>query len=81
MNFYFLAIFEFIDLQGLMNFFSGLADIILDRFLKQKLVLNIFLIWVYLKGSKFSLEVKASRVLAMKIFLFSLLGCFSFSIF
>ena len=61
-------------------YFSDLADIILDRFQKQKLVLNIFLKEVSLKRKSFALGLKASRVLAMSIFLFSF-DSFSFSMF
>ena len=50
------------------EFFSGRADIILHRFLKQILVLIIGIF----KGSNYALGVKASRVLAISIFLFSL---------
>ena len=42
---------------------------------------QVYFFQVYLKGSNFALGVKASRVLAMSIFLFSLFDCFSFSIF
>ena len=45
---YFSVIFELIDLQGQMNF-SGHADIILDRFQKHKMVLNIYLKRVFLR--------------------------------
>ena len=62
------------------EYFSGLADKILDRFPKQKLALNIFLKWVFLLGKNFALGLKASRVLAMSIILFSF-DSFSFSIF
>ena len=61
-----------------MNFISGLADIILDRFQRQKLVLDLFSKQLYLKGSNFAFGLKASRVLAMSLFLLSLFDCFSF---
>ena len=54
---------------------------IMDRFQRQKLVLTIFLKYLYLKGSNFALGLKASRVLAMSKFLFIFFDCFSFSIF
>ena len=75
----FLFILELIDLQGPMNFFSGLADVVLDRFQKQNFVLNIFLKYVF-KGKNIALGLKASRVFAMSIFLFNF-DSFSFSIF
>ena len=62
------------------EYFSGLADIIPDRIQKQKLVFNIFLNQVFLKGKKFALGLKASRVFAMSIFLFNFVS-FSFSTF
>ena len=40
-------------------------------FQRQKLVLNIFLKYVFLNGKNFALGLKASRVLAMSIFSFS----------
>ena len=42
-----------------------------------KVGFQIFLKWVYLKGSNFALKVEASRAFAMIIFLFSLFDCFS----
>ena len=62
------------------EFFSGLADVILGRFQKQQMVLNIFLKYLFLRGKNFALGLKASRVLAMNTFLFSFYS-FSFSIF
>ena len=56
------------------EFFSGLADIILGQFEKQKMVLNIFLKLVFLKGNNFALSLKASRVCR-------LFDCFCFSLF
>ena len=67
--------------KGQWIFFSGLVDIILDRFQELQWVLIMFSKLAYLKGSSFALGVKASRVLAIRIFLFSLFDCFSFSIF
>ena len=46
---------------------------ILDRFQKQKIVFNIFLKDVFLKGEILPKGKKAQSVLAMSIFLFSLI--------
>ena len=51
------------------EYFSGLADIILNRFQKPKLASSIFLS-VFFKRKKFALGLKASRVFAMSILLF-----------
>ena len=61
------------------EYFSGLADIILDRFQKQKLILNIFLKYVFLKGKNFALGLKASSF-SNEYILFSF-DSFNFSIF
>ena len=61
------------------EYFSGLADIILDRFQKQKMNLNIFLRYVFLKGKNFALGLKASSF-SNEYILFSF-DSFNFSIF
>ena len=61
------------------HFFSGLADIILGQFQRQKMVLNIFLEWVYLRGSNFTGKIFKS--FSNEYILFSLFDCFSFSTF